>query len=137
MKIVKLFMVFAATALILSSCRTVNQASRAALDIPGLTFERKDYKLTKDITASAEVKLILGGLIVKGVDKKNIKVGQLNGRNMGSVDESMAVYNLIKKNPKVDYLTNIRYFKTYEKKLFSKTLKTKIIAKGIIIKTDK
>jgi len=137
MKIVKLFVVIAAAACILPSCRTVNQTSRAALDIPGLTFERSDYKLTSDIEASAQVKLILGGLIVKGVDKKNIKIGQLNGRNMGSTDESMAVYNLIKKNPDVDYLTNIRYFKTYDKKLFSKTLKTKIVAKGIIIKTDK
>lgn len=107
------------------------------MDIPGLTFERSDYKLTGDIEASAEVKLIFGGLIVKGIDKKNVKIGQLNGKNLSSTDEGMAVYNLIQKNPEVDYLTNIRYFKTYDKKLFSKTLKTKIIAKGIIIKTDK
>ena len=119
-----------------SSCVTISRTSRAALDVPGLTYERSDYTLSDDISAEVEVKVILG-FIYKGIDKRNIKIGQLNGRSAGSIDQQMAVFNLIEKNPEVDYLTNIRYFKTYTKKLFSKTYKTKIVAKGITIKTDK
>lgn len=137
-KIFKLTGMLAITAALFSSCATTqNTASRSAVSLPGIIMERSDYELTDDIEASAEVKVVLG-IFYKGVDRKNLKVGKVSGYGAG-IDENMAIFNLIENNPEVDYLTNIRVMKTYRKGFlgFSKTYKTKVIAKGIKIKTDK
>lgn len=126
----------AITCVALSSCLTINTSTKEGVKMPGLTVTRADYILTDDLTAEAEVKYILGGLIVRGDDPKNIKVGTLGGMS-ASRDEQLAIYNLLEKNPQIDYVTNVRYQKSYVKKIFSKTFKTKVIAKGIILKTDK
>ncbi len=120
----------------LTSCLTINSNMREGVKMPGLTVNRTDYILTDDLTAEAEVKYILGGLIVRGDDPKNVKAGSLGGMT-ASRDEQLAIYNLLEKNPQIDYVTNVRYQKSYVKKIFSKTFKTKVIAKGIILKTDK
>lgn len=126
----------AITCVALSSCLTINTSTKEGVKMPGLTVTRADYILTDDLTAEAEVKYILNGLIVRGDDPKNIKVGTLGGMS-ASRDEQLAIYNLLEKNPQIDYVTNVRYQKSYVKKIFSKTFKTKVIAKGIILKTDK
>lgn len=118
------------------SCRTVQRATRDSIQLPGLRVTRADYTLTSDVSAEAEVKVILG-MFIKGADKKNIKEGRINGGFNTTIDEALAVYNLLEAHPEIDYLTNIRYVKTYTQKPFVKTYKTKIIAKGIILKTDK
>jgi len=129
-------MIALVAALFTSCATTQNTSSRTGVSLPGLVLERSDYKLTDDIEASAEVKVTFG-IFYKGIDKKNMKVGKISGYGAG-IDEKLAIYNLIEQNPDVDYLTNIRVLKTYKKGFLgiSKTYKTKVIAKGIKIKTD-
>ena len=125
----------------LTSCKmTVISSSRDQVSMPPLKVKRTDYKLTDDVTAEAEVSVIRFLIFtkVKGVDRKNIKEGQiLGGGAATTADEKLAVYNLIEKNADFDYITNVRFEKTYTKKLFKTTYKTKVIAKGIILNTDK
>ncbi len=137
-KIFKMASVLAVTAALFSSCATTqNTSTRSAVTLPGITMDRSDYMLTDDMEASAEVKITFG-IFYKGVDRNNLKVGKVSGYGSG-MDEKMAIFNLIENNPDVDYLTNIRVMKTYKKGFLgiSKTYKTKVIAKGIKVKTDK
>lgn len=128
---------FSVAVMLVSSCMTVNQASKEAVGIPPLSLSRADYTLTDDVNAEAEVRVYLG-FIMRGADKKNIKIGQIQGLPSNpTIDERLAVYNLIEQNPEFDYLTNVRYYKTFIKKPFKKTYKTKVVAKGIILKADK
>lgn len=125
----------------LTSCKvTVTSSSRDQVTMPALKVKRTDYKLTDDVSAEAEVSVFKFLFIrkVKGVDKKNIKEGQFLGGGVAtSADEKLAVYNLIEKNPDFDYITNVRFEKVYTKSLFKTVYKTKVIAKGIILNTDK
>jgi len=137
-KTLKLIALGAIAMIMMSSCATtLNTSSRTSVSLPGITLERSDYKITDDINASAEVKVTFG-VFYKGVDRKNLKVGNVSGYGKG-IDEKLAIYNLIESNPNVDYLTNIRVLKSYKKGFLgiSKTYNTKVIAKGIQIKTDK
>lgn len=136
-KLFKLAGVLAVSASLFSCSTTQNTATRSAVTLPGITMERSDYELTDDIEASAEVKVTLN-MFYKGIDRRNVKVGKVSGYGSG-MDEKLAIFNLIENNPDVDYLTNIRVMKTYTKGFLgiSKTYKTKVIAKGIKIKTDK
>lgn len=137
-KRIRKFLIGAIATVALASCATTqNTSTRTAVALPGITLERSDYKLTNDISADAEIKVTLG-IFYKGIDKKNLKVGEISGYGKG-MDEKMAIFNLIESNPEVDYLTNIRVMKSYKKGFLgiTKTYKTKVIAKGIKIKTDK
>ena len=137
-KLIKQIVIGAVAIVGLASCATTqNTASRDAVAMPGITLSRDDYKLMDDISSEAEIKVTLG-IFYKGVDRKNLKVGSVSGYGAG-IDEKMAIFNLIEQNPDVDYLTNIRVLKSYKKGFLgiSKTYKTKVIAKGIQIKTDK
>lgn len=122
--------------LALSSCRTVNYQTRASLTPGSFLLKRSDYKITKDASAEITVETMFWGLIKHGIDNNNIKYSNIENVWLGSFDEKMAVYELLEKNPNWDYVTNVRFVKSYEETLFSKTYKTKVIAKGIIIKTD-
>ncbi len=129
----------AAVGLLASSCLTISEAGKESVELPPLKVTRADYVLTDDLSAEAEVRVYLG-FIMRGADKKNIKTGKIYsaGQAYGAgLDEKLAIYNLIEQNPDVDYLTNIRYYKTYTQKPFVKKFKTKVVAKGIVLKTDK
>jgi hypothetical protein len=128
--------VFTLIAMFFASCQTINIANRESVNLPPIKLKRADYKITEDASADVEITLILGGLIKKGYDAKNIKQGRYEGWN-GNFQEKMAVYNLLEKHPEWDYLTNVRFVESYTQKIFSKTWKVKVIAKGVILKTDK
>jgi len=135
----KLFIIAIAVST-LSSCVTVNYANKEAVSMPSLRVKRSDYKLTSDISTEVEITAIFWGLKNEGIEKSKVKIGEINGDYKNSTpDEKLAIYNLIQKYPNVDYLTNIRYIKTYDNTFFGfkKVYKTKIIAKGIILITDK
>mgnify|MGYP007002357110 CR=1 FL=1 len=121
----------------LSSCKsTVSFQNRNSMNLNEFRLTRADYQITQDASAEVTVKVILG-FITKGIDKKNIKTSRIENVWLGSADEEMAVYQLLQAHPEWDYVTNVRFVKTFEKTLFAKTYKTKVIAKGIILKTGK
>ena len=126
---------FIAVIVLFASCRTVDFQNRSSMSLNEFRLSRSDYKITADASAQAEVKIILGGLIVKGLDDKNIKQARIESVWLGSADEQLAVYELLDKHPEWDYVTNVRFIKSYIQKPFSKTYKTKVIAKGIILNT--
>lgn len=128
--------VFALIAMFFASCQTINIANRESVNVPPIKMKRTDYKITEDANAEVEIKMIFGGLIKKGYDNKNIKQGRYEGWN-GNFVEKMAVFSLLEKHPEWDYVTNVRFIESYTKKIFSKTWKVKVIAKGVILKTDK
>ena len=121
----------------LASCKsTVSFQNRNSMNLNEFRLNRADYQITKDASAEVTVKVILG-FITKGIDKMNVKTGRIESVWLGSADEQMAVYELLEQHPEWDYVTNVRFVKTFEKTLFAKTYKTKVIAKGIIIKAGK
>lgn len=131
---------FTAVAFMAVSCASVSTATRENLKLPPIKLTRADYTLTNDLSAEAEVKVynILIWSWIKGADASNMKIGKIVGSDAGAtIDESLAIFNLLEKNPEIDYVTNVRYIKTYTQKPFVKTYKTKIMAKGIILKADK
>ena len=94
-------------AVLASSCTTVRTTTtRDSYNINTFAVERKDYKITEDVTAEAEVRVNwLGGVKVDGVKYKGNeqKVGIIGGKP-GSKDEQIAAYKLIEANPDFDYL---------------------------------
>lgn len=129
--------VLAIVLLSLVSCKsTINYQNRNSMNLNEFKLKRSDYSITADASAEVEVKIIMR-LFTKGIDKRNIKTARIENVWLGSADEQMAVYKLLEEHPEWDYVTNVRFVKSYEKKPFVRTYKTKVIAKGIIIKTDK
>ncbi len=128
--------VFALIAMFFASCQTINIANRESVNLPPIKMKRSDYKITEDANAEVEIKLVFFGLIKKGYDKKNIKQGRYEGWN-GNFQEKMAVYSLLEKHPEWDYVTNVRFVESFTKRPLSETWKVKVIAKGVILKTDK
>lgn len=130
-----------AGSLFLTSCKTtLTRSTREEMSMPPLKVKRSDYKLVDDVSAEVEVKVtkFLFLTFIKGADKKNIKQGEIVGGGAAtSIDEQLALYNIIEKYPDFDYVTNVRYVKTYSKKMFTTTYKTKVTVKGVILNTDK
>jgi hypothetical protein len=133
--------------LFLASCsEKIQSASKNAVNFPGMTVSRNDYKLSKDVTAEVEVKefSMLRGFIhtakTIGEAKNEKRYGMVSGYNLDAASQ-VAVYRLLDANPSFDYLTNIRVTKTYERKwlvFFNKyNTKVKITAKGITLNTEK
>jgi hypothetical protein len=119
-----------------ASCKsTISYQNRHSMSLNEFRVSRNDYKLTEDATASAQVKVTLG-IFLKGIDKKNLKQSRIEGVTMNSADEQIAVYELLSQHPEWDYITNVRFVKSFEKTLFTKTYNTKVIAKGIILKAN-
>jgi len=120
-----------------TACKsTVSFQNRNSMALNEFKLSRADYQITQDASASSEVKIILG-LFTKGIDKRNVKSARIENVWLGTADEEMAVYQLLEQHPEWDYVTNVRFVKTFEQTLFVKTYKTKVIAKGIIIRTGK
>jgi len=120
-----------------TACKsTVSFQNRNSMTLNEFKLSRADYQITQDASASSEVKIILG-LFTKGIDKRNVKSARIENVWLGTADEEMAVYQLLEQHPEWDYVTNVRFVKTFEQTLFVKTYKTKVIAKGIIIRTGK
>ena len=139
-KSIKLLFVIGLTIISITSCVTMNYTNKEAMTMPPLKVKRSDYKLTSDLTIEVQITSIFWDLIIDGLDKNNMKIGVIAGEAIKNTpDEKLAIYELIKKYPEVDYLTNIRYVKSYSRNFlgFKKVYKTKIIAKGIILNTDK
>ena len=133
--------------LFFASCKTTQSSmSKNSTPFPGMTVSRSDYKLSKDETASIEIKegSTLFGKIhwTKAVgEKKHVtRQGYVSGNGMDKASQ-IAVYKLLEANPSFDYLTNIRVTKEYTKKwmvLFTKyDTKVNITAKGITLNTEK
>lgn len=120
-----------------TACKsTVSFQNRNSMALNEFKLSRADYQITQDASASSEVQIILG-LFTKGIDKRNVKSARIENVWLGTADEEMAVYQLLELHPEWDYVTNVRFVKTFEQTLFVKTYKTKVIAKGIIIRTGK
>ena len=120
-----------------TACKsTVSFQNRNSMSLNEFKLSRADYQITQDASASSEVKIILG-MFTKGIDKRNVKSARIENVWLGTADEEMAVYQLLEQHPEWDYVTNVRFVKTFEQTLFVKTYKTKVIAKGIIIRTGK
>lgn len=120
-----------------TACKsTVSFQNRSSMSLNEFKLSRADYQITQDASASSEVKIILG-LFTKGIDKRNVKSARIENVWLGTADEEMAVYQLLELHPEWDYVTNVRFVKIFEQTLFVKTYKTKVIAKGIIIRTGK
>ncbi len=143
----KIFYTIATAAILatgLSSCVTYSSSTmnREAVQFQGLRMERKDYTLTSDLTAEAEVtitKFLIWTWVKTDGQKdkgRDIKIGILGGMPSAK-EEAVAAYKLLDANPNVDYLTNVRYMKTFTKKGFKSTYKVKVMAKGVKIKADK
>lgn len=143
----------------LSSCGSLTRISREEVETPVIYSTRDDISITDDLTSTGKVK----NLSIFFIDffrwndsKRQLKIGpfrfldreyeegSFNGYNgLGSTfDERIAVYNFINENSKIDYVTNIRYKKTYSRKPFYfrwlnlgvREMETTVIAKGVIIK---
>jgi hypothetical protein len=75
---------------------------------------------------------------------RNYEMGYFTGSEglFNEFDEKLAVYNFISENQSLDYVTNIRYKKSYSRKPFYwrylnigvRESETTIIAKGVILK---
>jgi hypothetical protein len=147
MKKITLSVAAVAAVLFTTSCsQKINSASKNAVNFPGMTVSRTDYKLSKDVTADVEVKefTMLGGFIhtakTVGEAKNEKHYGMVSGFGLDAASQ-VAVYRLLEANPSFDYLTNIRITKAYERKwlvFFNKyNTKVKITAKGITLNTEK
>jgi hypothetical protein len=145
------FLIFA-----LQSCVSVTRYSREEVNPPLIFVGREDFEITEDLTASANVKISSFLFInsMKYDDKKQLRVGPFifgdRDYNMGSFDgypkpkefdEQIATFNFISQNNNIDYVTNIKFKKSYSHHPYIKGLnigkremETTIIAKGIILK---
>ena len=131
-----LLLLILSSAFTFQSCSTKSTITRNNIKVPPIVLQRSDYIITENIESEAEVKYILGGLFIKGMKRRHVKTGAISGRIPQTADERMAVFNLIQENDNIDYVTNLRYIKEYKRGFFSKTYTTKVIARGIILKTN-
>jgi hypothetical protein len=135
-----------AIALLFGSCSTQKSISKNSVPFPGMTVTRADYSLSKDVSASVEIKEIstLMGYFVNakavGEQKRSTRQGNVLGYGLDPASK-IAVYRLLDANPTFDYLTNIRIQRESTKKwygVFSKhSTKITVTAKGITLNTDK
>lgn len=143
----KLFIAVVAAGMTLASCTNkLTNSSKNAVQFPGMTVTRADYKLSKDVTAEVEVKEMktLMGFIhttkTVGEEKRKLRQGIVSGYGLDQASQ-VAVYRLLEANPSFDYLTNIRIEKEFTKKwllfLTKYTTKVKVTAKGITLNTEK
>jgi len=143
----KLFIAVVAAGMTLASCTNkLSNNSKNAVQFPGMTVTRADYKLSKDVSAEVEVKEMtaLFGLIhstkTVGEEKNKLRQGVVSGYGLDQASQ-VAVYRLLEANPNFDYLTNIRVEKEFTRKwllfLTKYTTKVKVTAKGITLNTEK
>jgi hypothetical protein len=143
----KLFIAVVVASMTLASCTNkLTNSSKNAVQFPGMTVTRADYKLSKDVTAEVEVKELktLFGFIhttkTIGEEKNKLRQGIVSGYGLDQASQ-VAVYRLLEANPSFDYLTNIRIEKEFTKKwllfLTKYNTKVKITAKGITLNTEK
>jgi hypothetical protein len=140
----------------LSSCISITRQSREEVRPPLIYVQRGDYEITEDLTASADVTIKSFGFIETIIydNKKQTRIGPFvfgdRDYNIGSfegykkpkeLDEQIAMFNFINEHNNIDYVTNIKFKKTYTHHpyigLFNigkREMKTTIIAKGIILK---
>lgn len=142
-----------------SSCSSITRVNRESVVAPIIYSTRDDISITDDITSTGKVKTIsvlFIDLYKWNDSKRQLKVGPFRffdrnyemGYFTGSeglfneFDEKLAVYNFISENQSLDYVTNIRYKKSYSRKPFYwrylnigvRESETTIIAKGVILK---
>jgi hypothetical protein len=144
---------------ILASCGSVTRINRQEVQAPIIYSTRDDISITDDISANGKVKTV-SFLFVDfykwNNSKRQLKVGPFrfldreyqegvfNGYYgfSNDFDEKLAAYNFITENSSLDYITNVRFKKTFSRKPFYFRLlnigvresETTIIAKGVIIK---
>jgi hypothetical protein len=144
---------------IVSACGSVTKISNENLNPPLLFVKRTEFKVTDDLTATAKVKSTHCVFFTKFEydNKKQIRfLGLVFGDkdymegnflnyygSLSSFDEKLAVYNFIEKNNEIDYVTNIRFKKSYTRHPYIRILnlgvretETTIVGKGIIIKKN-
>jgi hypothetical protein len=144
---------------VLASCGSVTRINRQEVQAPILYSTRDDISVTEDLTASGKVKTVS----VLFVDfyrwnnsKRQLKIGPFrfldrdyeegvfNGYYgfSNDFDEKIAAYNFISQNSNLDYITNVRFKKAFNRKPFYWRLlnigvresETTVIAKGVILK---
>jgi hypothetical protein len=150
---------FFGIAVAISSCGSVTRVSRESVSAPIIYSTRDDISITDDISSTGKVKdvsVLFIDFYRWGDSKKQLKIGPFRffDRNYEEgvfsgyaglykdFDEKIAVYNFISQNQSLDYVTNIRYKKTYTRKPFYwkalnigvRETQTTIIAKGVILK---
>lgn len=142
-----------------ASCGSVVRVNREQVSSPIIYATRDDISITDDLTATGKVKTV-SVLFVNfykwNEDKRQLKIGPFrfldrnyeegvfNGASSLSkeFDEKIALYNFINQYNDLDYVTNVRYKKSFERKPFywkalnigARTSETTIIAKGVILK---
>ena len=142
-----------------TSCGSVVRVNREQVSAPIIYATRDDISITDDLTATGKVKSV-SVLFVDfyrwNEDKRQLKIGPFRflDRNYEEgvfngaaglsreFDEKIALYNFINEYNNLDYVTNVRYKKSFERKPFYwkalnigvKTSETTIIAKGVILK---
>lgn len=142
-----------------TSCGSVVRVNREQVSAPIIYATRDDISITDDLMATGKVKSV-SVLFVNfyrwNEDKRQLKIGPFrfldrnyeegvfNGVNGLSTefDEKIALYNFINEHNNIDFVTNVRYKKSFERKPFYwktlnigvKTSETTIIAKGVILK---
>jgi hypothetical protein len=142
-----LFIPFAALLLLAASCSTsLNTSSKNAVPFPGMTVSRADYQLSKDVTATVQVKEFttlfkyIRSARVVGQGKNEMNEGFFMGYGLDPASR-IAAYRLLENNPEFDYVTNVRIKKEYKSKwlLFFTKYESNITitAKGVTLKTDK
>lgn len=157
----KLFLlpVLFALSIFVTSCGSLTRVSREEVETPIIYSTREDISISDDITAKGKVRnvsVLFIDFYRWNESKRQLKIGPFrfldreyeegtfNGYNeLGNTfDEKIAVYNFINQNSKLDYVTNIRYKKTYTRKPFYlrllnigvREMETTIIAKGVTLK---
>lgn len=140
----------------LHSCVSVTRYSREKVDPPLIFVGREDFEITEDLTASAKVSISSFLFInsIKFDGKKQLRIGPFifgnREYNIGNFDgftkakefdEQIATFNFINQNNNIDYVTNVKFKKSYTHHPYVKFLnigkremETIIIAKGIILK---
>jgi hypothetical protein len=134
----------------------VTRFSREEVNPPLIFVGREDFEITEDLTASANV-AVTSFLFINSIkfdNKKQLRIGPFvfgdREYNIGSFegfpkakdfDEQIATYNFINENKNIDYVTNIKFKKSYTHHPYIKGLnigkremETVIIAKGVILK---
>jgi hypothetical protein len=126
------------------------------VDPPLIFVGREDFEITEDLTASAKVSISSFLFInsIKFDGKKQLRIGPFifgnRVYNIGNFDgftkakefdEQIATFNFINQNNNIDYVTNVKFKKSYTHHPYVKFLnigkremETIIIAKGIILK---
>ena len=141
---------------LITSCGSVTRISNENLKPPLLYVKRSEFKITEDFSATAKVKTT-SFLIFNKIEYNDKKQFRFLGLVFGdkeymegdflnyygsitSFDEKLAVYNFIEQNPGIDYVTNIRFKKSFSRHPYFRLLnigvresETTVIGKGIIL----